>query len=198
MMVVQAEAGPVALQRDPKAAAESFDAISAVGKQALVEMRRLLGVLRSGDDAALAPQPGVAQLGALVAGVQSAGLDVALETSGLQRALPPAVDLTAYRLVQEALTNCLRHSGPARVVVRAMYDDATLRLDVVDDGLGGVDESAAMTGGHGLLAMRERVSMVGGTLEVGPQAGGGWAVRAELPTTLVTSIGSASLERESS
>ena len=130
--------------------------------------------------------------------MQSAGLDAALETSGVQRALPPAVDLTAYRLVQEALTNCLRHAGPARVVVRARYDDATLRLDVVDDGLGGVDEGAARTGGHGLLAMRERVSMVGGTLEVGPQVGGGWAVLSELPTTVVTSIGSASLERESS
>jgi len=199
LMVVQAEAGPVALQRDPRAAVESFDSISAVGKQALAEMRRLLGVLRSGDDASLAPQPGVAQLADLVAGVRSAGLDVTLDVAGSPRPVPAAVDLSAYRLVQEALTNCLRHAGPARVAVHAQYDDAGLAVDVVDDGLGGVDwNAAAASGGHGLVAMRERVSMVGGTLDVGPRPGGGWAVRAVLPTPLVEGVGSPSLESESS
>jgi signal transduction histidine kinase len=200
MMVVQAESGPVAMQRDPQAAVESFDAISAVGKQALAEMRRLLGMLRAGEDALLAPQPGVAQLTDLVAGVRAAGLDVEFDVSGVPRPMPPAVDLTAYRLVQEALTNCLRHAGPARVVVQLRYDDdAALRLDVVDDGLGGVDWNAGAPGdGHGLVAMRERVSMVGGTLDVGPRELGGWAVKATLPAATAADIGPARLERESS
>jgi signal transduction histidine kinase len=199
MMVVQAESGPVALQRDPQAAVESFDAISAVGKQALAEMRRLLGMLRTGDDASLAPQPGVAQLADLVAGVRSAGLDVEFDVSGVPRPMPPAVDLTAYRLVQEALTNCLRHAGPSRVAVQARYDDAALHLDVLDDGLGGVDWNADdANGGHGLVAMRERVSMVGGTLDVGPREGGGWAVRAALPAATMQDFGPARLQREPS
>jgi signal transduction histidine kinase len=196
MMVVQAEAGPVALERDPEAAVAAFDTISAVGKQALADMRRLLGVLKTGDDATLAPQPGVAQLGDLVEGVRTAGLDVELDVSGVPRPVPPAVDLSAYRLVQEALTNCLRHAGPARVSVHARYDDAALHLDVVDDGLGGVGWSAdAGSGGHGLVAMRERVSMVGGSLDVGPLPTGGWAVRAMLPTDGVDGVDGAGLPR---
>lgn len=197
MMVVQAEAGPVALERDPEAAAAAFDAISAVGKQALAEMRRLLGVLKTGDDASLTPQPGIAQLADLVEGVRAAGLDVELDVSGAPRTVPPAVDLSAYRLVQEALTNCLRHAGPARVTVHARYDDSALRLDVVDDGLGGVDWNAEV-GGNGLVAMRERVSMVGGILEVGPRSGGGWAVRAVLPAAARDGVGTARLESEPS
>jgi signal transduction histidine kinase len=197
MIVVQAEAGPVALERDPEAAAAAFDTISAVGKQALAEMRRLLGVLKTGDDASLAPQPGVAQLADLVEGVRAAGLDVELDVSGVPRPVPSAVDLSAYRVVQESLTNCLRHAGPARVTVQARYDDAALRLDVDDDGLGGVGWNAHV-GGHGLVAMRERVSLVGGTLEVGPRPGGGWAVRAVLPTAGVPGVGSPKLETESS
>ena len=111
--------------------------------------------------------------------------------------MPSAVDLSAYRVVQEALTNCLRHAGPARVTVHARYDDAVLRLDVVDDGLGGVGWDADV-GGHGLVAMRERVSLVGGTLEVGPRPGDGWAVRALLPAAGVPDVGSPRLETESS
>jgi signal transduction histidine kinase len=111
--------------------------------------------------------------------------------------VPSAVDLSAYRLVQEALTNCLRHAGPARVTVHARYDDVALRLDVVDDGLGGVGWNADV-GGHGLVAMRERVSLVGGTLEVGPRPGAGWAVRAVLPTSGLPGVGSPRLETESS
>jgi len=196
MIVVQAEAGPVAMERDPAAAAATFDTISAVGKQALAEMRRLLGVLKSGEDVSLAPQPGVAQLADLVAGVRAAGLDVELDVAGVPRPLPPAVDLSGYRLVQEALTNCLRHAGPARVTVQARYDDAALRLDVVDDGLGGVDWIAGV-GGNGLVAMRERVAMVGGSLEVGPRPDGGWAVHAVLPAATLDNVG-ARLESESS
>jgi signal transduction histidine kinase len=197
MIVVQAEAGPVAMERDPAAAVAAFDTISEVGKQALAEMRRLLGVLKAGDDASLAPQPGMAQLADLVEGVRAAGLDVELDLSGVPRPVPSAVDLSAYRVVQEALTNCLRHAGPARVTVHARYDEAALGLDVVDDGLGGVGWNADV-GGHGLVAMRERVSLVGGTLEVGPRPGAGWAVRAVLPTSGSPGVGSPSLQTESS
>jgi signal transduction histidine kinase len=197
MMVVQAEAGPVAMERDPAAAAAAFDTISAVGKQALAEMRRLLGVLKTGQDVSLAPQPGVAQLADLVAGVQLAGLDVELDVSGVPRPLPPAVDLSGYRLVQEALTNCLRHAGPARVTVHARYDATTLHLDVVDDGLGGVDWTVG-AGGNGLVAMRERVAMVGGSLEVGPRPDGGWAVHAALPAAALNNVGAARLQSGSS
>ena len=184
MMVVQAEAGPVVVHTDPDRAAATFDAISAAGKSALSEMRRLLGVLREDDSAPLAPQPGVSALPSLVEGVREAGLDVWLEVDAdATRALPASVDLAAYRLVQEALTNCLRHAGPGRVEVRvATAGTATGRTLVVhvdDDGLGGTVEPR--TGGHGLVAMRERVQLAGGRLTAGPRPGGGWSVAAELP-----------------
>jgi signal transduction histidine kinase len=180
MMVVQAESGPIAVERDPQHAIASFDAISTAGKQALSDMRRLLGVLRDQTDPPLAPQPGADQIPDLVAGVRSAGLDVHLDITGQVRVVPPAVDLSAYRLVQEALTNCLRHAGHAQVAVSTRYDSDALRVEVIDDGVGG-GAPTALSGGNGLIAMRERVAMVGGTLEVGPRQSGGWSVRAVLP-----------------
>ena len=181
MMVVQAEAGPVLAGRDPRRAAEVFDSISATGKQALAEMRRLLGVLRHGDERQLAPQPTLAELDQLVSSVRAAGTDVTVEVTGEAPALPAAVELSAYRLVQEALTNAVRHAAPARVVVRIGYTEHELGVEVADDGAGAGAPPSPAGGGHGLLAMRERVALVGGTLEAGPGDGRGWRVRARLP-----------------
>jgi len=181
MMVVQAEAGPVVVERDPGMAAQAFDSISAIGRQALGEMRRLLGVLRSDDDRSgpsLGPQPGLDQLPVLVEQVRQAGLEARLEIQGEPRPLPPGMDLSAYRIVQEALTNAVRHAGPgtARVLIR--YGDDDLRLEVRDDGLGGRPGNGA---GHGLIGMRERVNLFGGELDAGPRPDGGFAVAARLP-----------------
>jgi signal transduction histidine kinase len=185
MMVVQAEAGPVVVERDPRRAIEVFDAISATGKQALAEMRRLLGVLRNDPAERLAPQPGADRIPDLVAGVRGAGLDVDLEIIGTVRDLPPGVDLSAYRLLQEALTNVVRHAGPARTTVRIEYADDALRLEVVDDGVGSLGTRPSPGAGHGLVAMRERVALVGGTLRVGPRPDGGWTMTAVLPVDRV-------------
>jgi signal transduction histidine kinase len=182
MMVVQAEAGAVTATKDPARAVQVFDAIGAAGKHALREMRRLLGVLKDSDGPAeLAPQPGAADIADLVDGVRAAGLDVRLRTEGEQRALPSAADLSAYRIVQEALTNCVRHAGASHADVEVRYDADAVRIQIVDDGNGGSSEPEA--GGHGLVAMRERVALVGGTLDAGPAPGGGWRVRATLPLT---------------
>ena len=140
----------------------------------------LLGVLREDESGERAPQPGADQIPQLVESVRAAGLPVELELTGSPRPLPPAVDLSAYRLLQEALTNVSRHAGPATVDVRVHYGDDGLDLTVVDDGIGSVSVSPR-AGGQGLVAMRERVALVGGTLEVGPRAGGGWSVSAHLP-----------------
>ncbi len=180
MMVVQAEAGPVVVHSDPARAAATFDAISAAGKQALSEMRGLLGVLREDETAPRAPQAGVGAVPALVAGVREAGLDVRLDLDPVVRSrLSPLLDLTAYRLVQEALTNCLRHARAGHVDVILSADERTLTVRVTDDGVGG--SVAPRDGGHGLVAMRERVHLVGGRLEAGPRQDGGWSVAAELP-----------------
>jgi signal transduction histidine kinase len=190
MMVVQAEAGPVVVERDPQRAVAAFDAISATGKQALVEMRRLLGVLRESETGSeRAPQPGLHELDALADRVRSAGLDVRVGRSGRPRELPPALDVSAFRLLQEALTNVVRHAGPARVDVRVDYRDDSLVIAVEDDGVGiAVEDDGVgsplhqdLSGGHGLVAMRERVGLLGGTLTAGPRAGGGWRVEAVLP-----------------
>jgi signal transduction histidine kinase len=192
MMVVQAEAGPVAVERDPARAAGAFEAIAATGRQALVEMRRLLGVLR-GDGApapSLAPQPGLAQMPSLVEQVGRAGLEVELVVEGAKAALPPGIDLSAYRIVQEALTNALRHgaSDQARVLVR--YGERDLELQIhngVESASGrrqGVsDRQARRSGrsGQGLIGMRERVRVFGGELRAGPGPDGGFTVTARIP-----------------
>ncbi|MGY1745036.1 sensor histidine kinase [Blastococcus sp. SYSU D00695] len=181
MMVVQAEAGPVVVERDPQRAVQAFDAISATGRAALTELRRLLGVLR--DDAAfpLAPQPGLAALPELAASVRAAGVAVDLHVDGALPQAAPATDLAAYRIVQEALTNVVKHAGPARVDVRVEVRADRVCLDVTDDGLGG----APAPGGRGLVGMRERAAAAGGTVTAGPAPGGGWRVSAELPLTAV-------------
>jgi signal transduction histidine kinase len=181
MMVVQAEAGPVVVASDPARAAGAFDSIAGTGRQALVEMRRLLGVLRSDGEAApsLAPQPGLAQVPTLVEQVRRAGLPVELVVEGEPGPLPPGVDLSAYRIVQEALTNTVKHAGSARARVLVRYGEHDLELEVLDDGA--ASRGAAAPGGQGLVGMHERAHLFGGELRAGPRPEGGYAVAARLP-----------------
>ena len=179
VIVLQARGGRRSLATDPRETHEALDMIEATGSQALAEMRRLLGMLRTDDEEiALAPQPSLRYLDTLAAQVREAGLPVELSVEGEPTELPPGVDLSAYRIVQEALTNALKHAGPAtaRVVVR--YGKNDLELEIADTGAG----AGANDGdGHGLAGMRERVSLYGGNIEAGPRHGGGFAVRARLP-----------------
>ncbi|HET7043804.1 MAG TPA: histidine kinase [Gaiellaceae bacterium] len=163
-----AGAGPATLEK-----------IERSGREALVEMRRLLCVLREdGDAAGLAPQPGIAQLEALAAGMREAGLPVELRLVGTG-ALPPALELCVYRIVQEALTNALKHAGPARATVAVARAADVLTVEVSDDGAGAAADGPP--GGHGLVGMHERVARFGGELRAGPRVEGGYAVTATLP-----------------
>jgi signal transduction histidine kinase len=145
-------------------------------------MRRILGVLKGeGSDGALAPQPGLGTVGDLVEGVRRAGLEVDLQLEGRARPLPPGLDLSAYRILQEALTNAVRHADARRLTVAVRYDDEAVELEVADDGHGPAADLGA-SGGHGLVGMRERVALYGGELRLGTREGGGFAVVARLPT----------------
>jgi signal transduction histidine kinase len=185
VMVVQAGAARRVLDH-PDLAREALVSIEATGSQALAEMRNLLGVLRSDDRAAdaLEPQPGLGQLRTLLASVREVGLPVELRVEGEARTLPAGVDLSAYRIVQEALTNTLKHARAARAQVLLRYVDGGLEVHVSDDGRSGADHQADRNGspkGHGLIGMRERVAMFGGELRAGPRPGGGFSVTARLP-----------------
>ena len=148
----------------------------------MAELRRLLGVLNDdGEATGLAPQPGIDQLGPLVDRVRAAGLPAELEIDGAPRQLPTSLDVTAYRIVQEALTNALRYARRARTLVHVVYDEDMLRLEILDEGPA-ADPGASDGSGRGLVGMQERASIVGGRLEAGPRLGGGYAVRAWLPT----------------
>jgi signal transduction histidine kinase len=180
VIAVQAGVGSHVIETDPAEAKRSLDAISVTSRTTLAEIRRLLGVLRSdGDGAAYAPAPGLADLDRLVADIRAAGVGVDIVTEGTPHEVPPGVDLTAYRIVQEALTNVLKHAGPARAAVTVGYEPDAITLEVVDDGRG--INGRATEGGHGLLGMRERVAVYGGTLDAGPRVGGGFRVAARLP-----------------
>jgi len=179
VMTVQAGAARLLLDEEPKRAREPLLAVEETGRQALGEMRRLLGILRRAEGkAALAPQPGLARLDDLVAQARAGGLPVELTVEGERAALPPGVDLAAYRIVQEALTNARKHGGPARAHVALRYGREALELEVTNDGGASANDGS---GGHGLVGMRERVALYGGELEAGPRASGGYAVRARLP-----------------
>jgi signal transduction histidine kinase len=182
VMVVQAAAAGRVLDHDPAQAKASLSTIESTGREALSEMRRLLGVLRAGDPAGLSdPQPSLDRLPRLVEEMRSSGLPVELAIEGTPFDLPPGVDLSAYRVIQEALTNALRHGGesPTRVIVR--YASDALELEVTDDGRAAGFTPPARVGGHGLAGMRERVALVRGELEAGPRPEGGFRVRARLP-----------------
>jgi signal transduction histidine kinase len=173
------------VERDPVRAAGAFEAIAATGRQALVEMRRLLGVLRGdGQAPSLAPQPGLDQVPSLVEQVGRAGLEVELVVEGEKAPLPAGVELSAYRIVQEALTNAVRHAGPGRARVLVRYGERDLELTVRDEGGGGAAAPAGgppTRSGQGLVGMRERVSLFGGELHAGPGPDGGFTVAARLP-----------------
>ncbi|MEV4926853.1 sensor histidine kinase [Streptomyces roseoverticillatus] len=190
VMVVQADGAAYVLDASPEQAKQALETISGTGRQALAEMRRLLGVLRTEEGATeggdYVPQPDVEQIGDLVEQVRGAGLPVQYEVEGAPRPLPSGVELTAYRIVQEALTNTRKHGGPeAGASVRLTYFDDGLGLLVEDDGRGAqheLYESGGADGmGHGLIGMRERVGMVGGTLDAGPRPGGGFRISVLLP-----------------
>jgi signal transduction histidine kinase len=169
------------LHRDPAAADEALATIEETGRTALREMRRLLDVLRTDQEPAgeLAPQPGMAHLAGLVEQVREAGLPVGLKVEGEAGALDPAVALTVYRIVQEALTNVLKHAGSATAEVRLDVGTYWLTLEICDTGRGPRVGGARI--GHGLLGMRERVTLYGGTLRTGPRPGGGFRVSARIP-----------------
>lgn len=188
VMVVQADGAAYVLDASPEQAKQALETISSTGRQALAEMRRLLGLLRSNDDAGgeYVPQPGVDQLADLIEQVRGAGLPVRFDVAGDARPLPSGVELTAYRIVQEALTNTRKHGGPeASATVRLSFGDSELALLIEDDGRGAQHELFEDGGedglGQGLIGMRERVGMVSGTLDAGPRPGGGFRISAVLP-----------------
>jgi signal transduction histidine kinase len=179
VMILQARGGRRVLDSDPADARDAFGVIEWTGQQALDEMRRLVGMLRSGDETLpLAPQPSLKELETLVEQVRAAGLPVHVEVEGEPRDLPPGVDLSAFRIVQEALTNALKHAGPARARVVLRYRTDELELEVLDDGPGTGDDAGS---GYGLVGMRERVTVYGGELQAGRRPGGGYALRVRLP-----------------
>ncbi|MER5842493.1 MULTISPECIES: sensor histidine kinase [Streptomyces] len=189
VMVVQADGAAYVLDAAPDQARKALETISSTGRQALAEMRRLLGVLRTGEHqeaGEYVPQPDVRQIEDLVEQCREAGLPVDFKVEGTPRPLPSGLELTAYRIVQEALTNTRKHGGPdTGASVRLVYFDDGLGLLVEDDGKGAPHELYEEGGfdgqGHGLIGMRERVGMVGGTLDAGPRPGGGFRISVLLP-----------------
>jgi signal transduction histidine kinase len=176
VIVVQAAAERRVLGQEHATTKEVLGSIEHTGRQALVELRRLLGVIRKTDDRpALRPQPTLAHLDELLAQVRDAGLAVQLHTQGEPVPLPAGVDLSAYRIVQEALTNVLKHAHASCVEVLVCYHPGELELEVTDDGQGQTDEPG---GGHGLVGMGERVALYDGTLEAGQRDGGGYRLHA--------------------
>jgi signal transduction histidine kinase len=181
VMVVQAGAERMALGEREPSTRGVLAAIEQAGRQALAEARRLLEMLRrQGEDEGLEPQPGIGQIERLVEQVGRAGLPVRLEVEGDRVTLPAGLDLCAYRIVQESLTNALKHAGPAHAEVRLRYAPRALDVEIRDDGRA-APHANGDGGGHGLIGMRERVALYGGELVVGPRDGGGYEVRAHLP-----------------
>jgi len=182
VVVVQAQAGQAVLPAEPERASRALHDIEVSARQAMVELRRVLGVLRTDADAPLAPQPTLAALQELAAQIEPAGVAVTVHIEGAETALPSGVGLSVYRIVQEALTNVVRHAHATRADVVVAYGPRGLDVTVSDDGRG--DQRAAGHGdgtGHGLAGMRERVSMLGGTIEAGEGDAGGFCVRAHIP-----------------
>jgi signal transduction histidine kinase len=179
VMVVQAGAARMLLDDDIASARGSLLAVERSGRHALEEMRRLLGILRQDQrETELVPQPGLDAVQALVEQVRSAGLEVGLDVEGEPQPLAPGADLSAYRILQEALTNTIKHAGAASAAVRVAYSANEVELEVTDDGCG---PSRGTGGGHGLVGMQERVDLYGGRLDTGANPGGGYRVRAWLP-----------------
>lgn len=183
VMVIQSAGARTVMDAEPARAEQSLRAVEQAGREALAEMRRLLGILGDGQTLrALAPQPGLERLDELVARTTAAGLPASLDVQGIPAAVSPGLSLCAYRVIQEALTNSIKHAGPARARVSIRWLADALELEVSDDG---DRRAAALTlaesGGHGIAGMRERVALHGGTIEAGPARGGGFAVRVRIP-----------------
>jgi signal transduction histidine kinase len=183
VMVVQAGAARRVLRAEPAKAEEALASVEQVGRQSLNELRRLLGVLRRDDDRSFGrtPQPSIEALGDLLNSTRKAGLPVHFTVEGTPRPVPPGVDLSAYRIVQEALTNALKHAGPATAAVHLRYDADDLHVVVTDDGRGSGAIANGDGDGKGLVGMKERVTMCGGELTAGHLPEGGFAIRARLP-----------------
>jgi signal transduction histidine kinase len=191
VIAVQASVGEHVIESSPEQAKDALHAISDVSRSTLTEIRRMLGVLREASDsedgsAATAgptytPAPGLAELDRLAHELDGAGVPVEVAYEGAPVELPRGVDLTAYRIVQEALTNVLKHAGRARASVLVRYEPGALGLEITDDGRGVNGRAESGRPGHGLLGMRERVAVYGGTLEAGPRHGGGFRIAVRLP-----------------
>jgi signal transduction histidine kinase len=200
VIAVRSGVARMVIDSDPQQAREALSIIETTTRRSLREMRLLVSVLRDpdGQDADLSPAPGVSDIGRLVAAADSAGVAVDLAVEGAVRPLPPAVDLSAYRIVQEALTNVVRHAGPTRARVRLSYQPGEVSIEVTDDGAGGTGLAgtglagtglagrtpgvARAGGGHGLIGMRERAALFGGELSAGPHQAG-FRVAASIPVS---------------
>ena len=182
MMTVQAGAANTIADEDPRSAKEAMGAVEHAGREALSELRHLLGVLRppGGNQALDHPQQGIADIPGLVSEFRQTGIEIRLAAEGMPVGLPSLVELSAYRIVQEALTNVLKHGGPTSTCdVTVAVDGGQVVVDVANDG----SRTASLPGsGHGIIGMRERVTMLGGTLDAGPRSGGGYRVVARIPT----------------
>ncbi|MGW0517727.1 sensor histidine kinase [Crossiella sp. NPDC003009] len=186
VIVVQADGASYMIKDKPELAERSLKTISTTGRQALNELRRLLGVLRTTDenDPEMTPQPSAGQVEELVAKVRAVGLPVQLDLRGDLDDLPAGIGLGVYRIVQEALTNTIKHGGAGvKAVVRVHREEDAVRVQVLDSGGGPGTGSGLVSGGNGLIGMQERASVFGGELEAGPRPGGGWRVSARLPLT---------------
>jgi len=179
VMTVQAGAVRRLLQPGQERERLALEAIESTGREALTEMRRLVGLLRrQGTMPDFSPQPSMRAVDVLVGTIREAGLPVELAVEGEPRELAPGVDLAAYRVIQEALTNALKYAGPARAWVTVRWREDEIEVEIANDGS---SEAAGDGAGHGLIGLRERVALVGGTIESGPRAGGGFVVTARLP-----------------
>ncbi len=178
VVVLQAGAAEQVLERDPERAREVLSSIRTTGQEAIGEMGTLLGLIPSGPEVSRAPQPSLADLDRLVTSVKETGLVVAVAIEGRRRALSAALELSAYRVVQEGLTNVMKHAPGATAQVSLCFRDEELEVEVVDDGAG---QGAGFGSRRGLAGMRERVAVFGGQFEAGPRQGGGWRLRAVFP-----------------
>src|SRR4051812_19287879 len=183
VMVLQAAAGADVFTPHPERSREALGSIETAGREALAELRRLLSVVQApaGEEPDLAPPPGLTRLPELVERVRATGLDVSVTVTGDARALPSGIDFSAYRIVQEALTNTLKHGHAATARVDLSFGEDMLDVQIVDDGTATAEADARTRRGHGLIGMRERAAVFGGELEAGPRSQGGFAVRASIP-----------------
>ncbi|MEA2009841.1 MAG: sensor histidine kinase [Actinomycetota bacterium] len=179
---LQAAAAQRLIGSDDEQAKKAAGDAERAGHEGLVELRRLLGMLRTSEPASRTPQPGLTQLDALIGQMIDAGLDASLEIHGDPRALPPGMDLNAYRIVQESLTNALKHGGPeVSATVTISYQPTSIEIEIVDDGRGAASSIDGSGSGQGLMSMRERSTILNGTFDAGPRSGGGFRVAVSIP-----------------